>query len=292
MGTVFSALGAYPRALHQFRKGLGQGASISQHYEMRISITSTLAAMGLRAEALEEATLMAAEVTEAATEPQPCLSILAAMRLLNGDVLGAEEALAQAPIYNDVDRLRWHVVRAELDRRAGDVAGAQQAMDQVNGELMRHMRTLGRLFPEVYALRGVAIETPPWTVRCSLAGPVRIWMYDIELQLRSTRPAAGLLALLVTHGGRVSRERALDALDLPGRTPDARRKALSAAVAELREVLGWPESVAVQGGVLALSEEPVWLEPDYPAPGREDLFCEGRYDPWVLEWRSERLVLN
>ncbi|WP_221090624.1 hypothetical protein [Deinococcus aquaedulcis] len=214
------------------------------------------------------------------------------MRLLNGDVLGAEEALAQAPIYNDVDRLRWHVVRAELDRRAGDVAGAQQAMDQVNGELMRHMRTLGRLFPEVYALRGVAIETPPWTVRCSLAGPVRIWMYDIELQLRSTRPAAGLLALLVTHGGRVSRERALDALDLPGRTPDARRKALSAAVAELREVLGWPESVAVQGGVLALSEEPVWLEPDYPAPGREDLFCEGRYDPWVLEWRSERLVLN
>ncbi|MBZ9712816.1 hypothetical protein [Deinococcus multiflagellatus] len=259
---------------------------------MRIAIALTLAAMGLRAQALEEATLMAAEVAEAATEPQPCLSILAAMRLLNGDVPGAEEALAQAPIHNELDRLRWHVVRAELDRRAGNAAGAQRSMDQVNVNLMRNVRSTGRLFPEVYTLRGVVIDTPPWTVRCSLAGPVRLWMYDIELPLRSTRPAAGLLALLVTHGGRVSRERALDALDLPGRTPDARRKALSAAVAELREVLGWPESVAVQGGVLALSEEPVWLEPEYPAPGREDLFCEGRYDPWVLEWRSERLILS
>ncbi|PTA67252.1 hypothetical protein C8263_13135 [Deinococcus arcticus] len=200
--------------------------------------------------------------------------------------------MAQAPIRNDNDRLRWHLVRAELDRRAGKMEAAQQAMNPFDPSLLRHMRTLGRLFPEVYALRGVTIETPPWTVRCSLAGPVRLWMYDIELQLRSTRPAAGLLALLVTHGGRVSRERALDALDLPGRTPDARRKALSAAVAELREVLGWPDSVVVRGGVLALSEEPTWLEPEYPGPGREDLFCEGRYDPWVVDWRSERAVLN
>ncbi|MVN85550.1 hypothetical protein GO986_02085 [Deinococcus sp. HMF7620] len=165
-------------------------------------------------------------------------------------------------------------------------------MNHADSHLLPNMRTLGRLFPEVYALRGVVVETPPWTIRCSLAGPVRVWMYDIELSLRPTRPAAGLLALLLTCGGRVSRERALDALDLPGRTPDARRKALSTAAAELREVLGWPDSVQVSGGVLALSEEPVWLDPIYPEPGREDLFCEGRYDPWIVDWRAEQGVLN
>ena len=69
---------------------------------------------------------------------------------------------------------------------------------------------------------------------------------------------------------------------------DLRRKALSAAVAALRELLGWPGALTVDGGVLRLSDAPRWEEPTLPGPGWEDFFCEGRFDPWVLEWREER----
>ncbi|ALW88499.1 hypothetical protein [Deinococcus actinosclerus] len=205
-----------------------------------------------------------------------------------GDLPRAQEALSRADSYSQhAGTLSW-LARAECARQAG--GEPLPPSDGIRAQLATLRWSWVRAYlPALLEQYGVVTFAPPeWTVRVSLAGPVRVWMSGDELPLRSTRPEAGLLALLVTAGGQVSRERALDALDLPGKTPTARRKALSAAVAALRELLGWPGALTVDGGVLRLSDAPRWEEPTLPGPGREDFFCEGRFDPWVLEWREER----
>ncbi|MFC6663401.1 hypothetical protein [Deinococcus multiflagellatus] len=81
-------------------------------------------------------------------------------------------------------------------------------------------------------------------------------------------------------------EKALAALDLPGRDERARRKTLSRVVGVLGEALGWPDAVRYDQGVLVLSPDLRW-HLHRPAPAQAELFCEGRYDPWITEWRDE-----
>lgn len=286
-------MGQYARALHAFEESV----RYAQFPDIRVialcSQARTLALMNRRDEALDKAYEAAAHMRVLEAGSHPVLLNVALVRLLIQDLVGAREALGRAnPVQVD-DIFFSQFLWADLLRREGDLQAAQEMIDRADAAQFQRWRHTGLLFPEVYAMRGVVIPPyPEWQVRVSLNGPVRAWMGQEELSLRSTRPVAGLLALLVYSGGQVSRERALDALDLPGKTADARRKALSAAVAELREVLGWPGSVVVVGGLLRLSDEPKWLEPELPPPGREDFFCEGRFDPWVTDWRSEKQLLR
>ncbi|GGR86901.1 hypothetical protein [Deinococcus sedimenti] len=250
----------------------------------------TLAIMGQRFEAVLMAQEAAALHRVLDSGRHAILNHLALAYLHAGDLPRGQEALSRADSHSqNAGTLSW-LARAECARQSG--GDPLPPGDGIRAQLATLRWSWVRAYlPALLEQYGVVTFAPPeWTVRVSLAGPVRVWMSGDELPLRSTRPDAGLLALLVTAGGQVSRERALDALDLPGKTPTARRKALSAAVAALRELLGWPGALTVDGGVLRLSDAPRWEEPALPGRGREDFFCEGRFDPWVLEWREERAL--
>ncbi|MDR6219405.1 hypothetical protein [Deinococcus soli (ex Cha et al. 2016)] len=291
-----------PRALltlnlTQYPVAIQTAAIAREHVSVPDRLAATLAT-GAKALALMGQTFEAVLMTQEAAAlhrvldsgRHAVLNHLALAYLHAGDLPRAQEALSRADSHSQhAGTLSW-LARAECARQAGG-----EPLPPGNG-IRAQLATLRWSWVRAYLpalLEHYAVVTfapPEWTVRVSLAGPVRVWMSGDELPLRSTRPEAGLLALLVTAGGQVSRERALDALDLPGKTPTARRKALSAAVAALRELLGWPGALTVDRGVLRLSDAPRWEEPTLPGRGREDFFCEGRFDPWVLEWREERVL--
>ena len=134
------------------------------------------------------------------------------------------------------DTWRAGVVAAELRRQSGQPGAADLIADLGCSDVWARQEAW--IFPEVFALAGMASVRPVWSAQVSADGPVQAHMDGVALPLKSRRPAAALLALLVLSAGRVTAERALDALALPGATERARQKELSRAVTELRDVLG------------------------------------------------------
>lgn len=293
LGGVYRGHGEYPRARHAFQ----QAARLAVRAEDRVvALTGearTLALWGRVDEALAVMYDAAGQagVLDPGGPPHRLFVEVAALRALLGDPAGARVALARAGTLRPDDRLLAGVVRAELLRREGQEARARAALEALApGPLWAQEHA--RLFPALLGLIGVAPpQLPAWEAVVSTDGPVSVSMHGQTLPLRSSRPEAALLALLVSQGGSLGRERLQDALDLPGQSENARRKELSRAVASLRAVLGWPEAVQATGNTVSLSPDLRWTH-RLPPPERADLFCEGRFDPWVHDWRLERMALT
>lgn len=293
LGLIALNHGEFARAL-QFQTRAKELATttLNQVIVSRHAI-ATLLLMGRRDDALALSYEAAAALDVLNAGSHTILLWVAMTRMMIGDNAGAWQMVDRVQPVTGDDDFHLRLVRAELRRREGCVEAARDEIASVPDEALRGWEFLMWLFPDLCAVRGIEIRPiPQWRIKISLDGPIRVWTHGEPLDLRPTRPAAGLLALLSVSGGQISRERALDALDLPGRTPQARRKSLSAAVADLREALGWPGAVLVSGGVISLGEEPLWDAPKLPIPARADHLCEGRYDPWVLDWRLERSSLS
>jgi tetratricopeptide (TPR) repeat protein len=215
---------------------------------------------------------------------------LAALHLLIGDPEGAARRLTEAQTVTAGDDWRVRVVRAELARQTGQAISLTElqavAMDQTWAQ------EEARVFPALFGLLGRQSARPAWTARVCADGPVSLVMSGAAVPLAPERASASLLAFLMNCGGAATTERLLDALDLPGTDLRARKKALSKVVNELRQILGWPGAVLSRDGLVELSRDVHWAPLELPGGHRIDLFCEGRADPWVTEWRSEHLLLN
>lgn len=225
-------------------------------------------------------------------QPHAAYADLAAVRVLAGDRAGARAALERVPLGSVEDRWRAGVVGAELLRLEGKTGPEIRNALEAIGYSPSWARQEAWVFPELFACVGPVAPRPAWTAQVWADGPVRVSMDGVALPLRAGRPAASLLALLLMGDRRVSMERAVDALSLPGTGLRRQRQELSRAARELSETLGWRDAVRIQDGVIALSSDLVWQPLILPPPERAERFCEGRYDPWVLEWRDEQTRLN
>lgn len=292
LGGVYRAYGEYPRARWAFREAARLALTVDDRVTALLGEAHTLTLWGRPDEALT--VLYDAAGQAGMLDPDagshPVFASVAAVRLLLGDEAGAREALGRTGKLTRDDRRLADVVRAELSRRGGDPEAARAALLSLD---MRPVWVgeMARLFPALFALVDVLpLAPPPPVARVNAEGPVTVTLHGEPLPLRPGRPEAALLVLLVAEGGRLSRERVQDALDLPGRDENARRKELSRVVGTLREVLGWPESVVTEGGMIGLSAEVEWRL-HLPPPERADLFCEGRADRWVNDWRVDNAPL-
>lgn len=292
LGSVYRAYGEYARARWAFQEGLRLAVNVEDRVQALIGEARTLALWGRSDEALAALYDAAGQagVLDPDSGPHRLFAHVAAVRLLLGDERGAREALARAGETVHDARHLGEVVRAELLRRVGRAAGAVGALGSL--ELRPSwVGELARLFPDLFALVGVlALPPAPWVAAVNADGPITVTMHGEPLPLRAARPEAALLVMLVEHGGRLARERLQEMLDLPGRDANARRKEFSRVVGALRAALGWPGSVVTVGGMVQLSRDVRWGL-TLPPPERADLFCEGRRDPWVLDWRIDNAPL-
>ena len=102
----------------------------------------------------------------------------------------------------------------------------------------------------------------PWRLRVRVLGPLTVERDDQPLRWagKTPRKPLELLTLLAAHGGGpVAAEWLMSAL-WPSQEAEAPKASLEMAIARLRKLLEWPESVTVSDGHVALSAHRVWCD--------------------------------
>lgn len=295
------ALGEWDRAeqlyLEALKWAVHEGDELLQQRALRgLGYTRRLAGRPLGAlEAFEQGARLLREERE--TGRSSLLLDIAA-------VLAGHTRLNEKDILDKLDRAgpltaeglgRAAVVRAELARRRGDMAQAQQQLREVDcGTLWA--REEAHLFPELFALLPPPRQPQPLprtthnTVRLQAIGPIQVTVNG-----RPVRPitlATVLLAAFLQEGPYLSKDRLSEVLD-DGK-PRSRRQAeqrVSKAVRALRTALGWDRSVQTEAGGYALAAAARW-EYDV-SEARADAkpitsFLQGFHLPWVTE--TEQLL--
>ncbi|CAM3600077.1 tetratricopeptide repeat protein [Deinococcus frigens] len=290
LGGLYLRQGQFARAAYAFEMAQAKAEAADDRTQAMRSSALVARLQGRYNDALAELYQVLHHDQIADAQPHAVYADLAAVRLLAGDRVGARTALRLVPPGSVEDHWRAGVVQAELLRLEGqaDIRDALQAVGFQPAWACQE----AWVFPELFAQIGVVAPRPIWEAEVSVDGPVRVVMGGVEAPLKAHRPAASLLVFLLMGGGRVSVDRAVDALTLPGVTPRRQQQELSRTVRELWEALGWRDAVRIDGGLVCLSDEVVWRRLVFPLPERTEMFCEGRYDRWILEWRDEHGRLN
>ncbi|WP_221090688.1 tetratricopeptide repeat protein [Deinococcus aquaedulcis] len=281
LGAVWRRHGEYARALVAFQNAGQQLKDLRA--ELPLSVRGVALCHLLRSEvdaALDSLSTALVDMAVDAGAPHRLRLDLAMGMALNGDLAGAAQALSLAQLTTPDDRLAAAVVAADLQRQWGEAVPAEPPPGRA-----AWAEELACLFPELFTRWGRAIRRPEWRVQVQAAGPIEVRMHGESLSLRPDSDAAALLVLLLLHGGTLNRERVTEEL-YGDASPNRQRRLLGEAVRQLRLAFGWPGVVRSDGHVLALSDEPTWLPLVVPPPGRASLFCAGRYDNWVEEWRQ------
>lgn len=287
LGGVFVRLRQWPRAEHAYRQAERLAQDISQTVQARRSRARLLRFQG---ELDASGTLLHSALLHLSWPPgraHPVHTDLAEGYLLQGQAGAAREALRLGACEQPQDRWRAELLEAELARQGG---GVPTLPSLEPGEPWWAEQVW--LFPELLA--GFGMSPPPafsWEITLRADGPLRLEELGAPASALTNHPALRVLAFLLASGGSAATERLLDALSIQGQGPRQQRQTLSRLTGKLREWLGWEGAVLVQGGTLTLGEGPSWRL-IYPPPHQADLFCEGCYDPWVTEWRSEQGLLN
>lgn len=291
LGGVWREYGEFGRALHAFEQA--GGLTVNRREELPLTVRGEaflLAVLGRPDEAL--ATVMGGlvdlEVGE--TEAHRLRLDLALLRLRLSDLAGARQALQGASVFSRDDRALLAVAEAEVLRRRGQPGEAAARLTQ-EAQNVPLIREWSWLFPELFALVGIHLHRPTWAVQVRADGPVEVRTHGQALDLRATGDGAALLVLLLLNGTQMSRERLLETM-YPHQSAQARTRSLNTAMQHLRKAFFWPGVVSSDGQVVQLSREIHWLPLQLPPPERSDLFCEGRYDEWVLHWRLQHESLN
>ncbi|PTA66621.1 tetratricopeptide repeat protein [Deinococcus arcticus] len=281
LGAVWRRHGEYARALVAFQQAGQQLKDLRA--ELPLAVRGAALCLMLRAEvdaALDALSTALVDLGVDSGAPHRLHLDLAMGMALNGDITGAAQALSLAQLTTADDRLAAAVVTADLQRQRGKAVPPGPPPGRA-----AWTEELACLFPELFMAWGRSVRRPEWRVQVQAAGPVEVRMHGEKLPLRPDSDAAALLVLLLLHGGTLNRERVTEEL-FGGASLDRQRRRLAEAVRQLRLAFGWPEAVCADGHVLALSTEPTWLPLTVPPPAQASLFCAGRYDNWVQEWRE------
>ena len=285
LGAAGRARGEWPRALHSYANAVRFSTDADDRIQAWRGLACTLRVTGHAAEALTELY----EVVKFDPHFNRVWADIAAAKLQTGDRRGALEALEQlgdTALREEGGRVA--VVQAELMRTSNRPEQALQTLRaaQIPASVEREERLC---FPELFAQHDPGLQ--PMRVRLILDGSVRVVINDLELTPPLTHREASLLACLVHAQGSLTAERVLDGLEIPGSTERLRSQALSRIRGDLCIALGWTKAISLERARRVYRLDPnVQWDAIYPTMARADAFCDGLNDPWVTDWRHERLL--
>ena len=196
------------------------------------------------------------------------------------------------------DLERASIVRAALAYQAGDLAEAARELASVNPEALR-VRQEAHCFPDLFDTCAPRRPVPlsysgRLRVEVHALGPLLVKVNGRPVPLRPTGRAGELLVLLLEQGNRAATEVLGDLLYPNSAQKRSKSQAVWGLVRELRETLGWEESVVAQDGVYQLDPAVQWWYDVREALARGEAtpqFLSGNYQAWVVE-RSHLLTLR
>ncbi|MFC6663400.1 tetratricopeptide repeat protein [Deinococcus multiflagellatus] len=198
MGSVYHTQNQPARAEHAFRMAEAKADNPQDRVAAMRSRARVLRDTGRLNEALTLLHDARHHAQLPDDQPHALYTDLAALRVLLGDVVGAQQALALVAGGNTEDRWRVAVVEAAC------------LLTTSPAEAADHLRAAGladawagqeaRAFPDLFRAAGIEPHQPDWTGELLTAGPIRAVVGGLEVLLKPTRPEAALLALLVVQG--------------------------------------------------------------------------------------------
>ncbi len=214
------------------------------------------------------------------------LTDIALLKTQLGDHSGALELMNTfSSLVPAEEAQRLALVRLEHQRVAGKLETARAALANMDlrGSWVNEEQ---RSFSALFALIGQrAPPLLPMRVSVVTDGAVRVCIGDQPLASTPPRLAA-LLVCLIHHDQRLPMRQLTDLLTLPGSTPRQREQALSRAVTQLREYLGWDNAITAQHNVYALDRSVQW---SLEYPSSPERFCAELSNPWIDDWREAHL---
>jgi DNA-binding SARP family transcriptional activator len=144
-------------------------------------------------------------------------------------------------------------------------------------------------------LMNQAVPTPmtittPTRIDIHVLGVMRVQVNGRSIPLKPTGRAAEVLALLLRHGHRMALDQMLERI-YPDKTSnrEKQRKALWTIVQQLRQSLGWQDSIVALGGAYELSEQAQWhVHPNsFVNIAPQERYLDGIHSEWVLEVNQE-----
>lgn len=218
---------------------------------------------------------------------------IAAAKLMLHDLEGCRGWLDKAQRLTRRSQTIAAILEAVLSMQSHDEAALQKQLSQIDWNTL-WVREERACFPGLFAHLEPKHKVKPLPyakgleMRVQAAGVVQVFINNRKLQINSKgRPVEVLLALLEL-GNQATGEQLTDLLYRDAtRNKKQNQQALWANINELRDYLGWAESVVYNNGVFSLDPEATWhydmQDPQVRALGK---FAEGIYSNWIEEVRN------
>lgn len=294
LGSYRRALGEWTRAETAHREALHVASDTLQRETAYRGLARTQRLAGHPVEALETLELA---LQEQGLEYQLIHLERALAFLALGQAKQAHEALDKTgAITSEITRWLWHITRAELARLEGRPEEALALLEGLPTYTLSAREEV-RQFPKLFdLLRQAGQPTPPpleyvsqTVVQVQALGVLSVSVNGRPVNITPTGRAGEVLCILLESQGQTATERLVDML-WPRSTVGEKRHALWQLVKELRDALGWPESIQAKRKAYVLDPHIRW---DYDvnqaraAKRVTATFLDGVYSDWTQEVNDE-----
>jgi Tetratricopeptide repeat len=293
IGAVRRSQGQWNRAIFAYERGL-------QYVNKENDSDDRIAAMcGLGHTYRCEGQLNAAldlfwEALDRAEETDKIRILIAATSLQRGDIQETQKQLAllENQSQNGEAKIRLSLLNAELARRQNRRTQALEHLQEIDPKRLCVLEER-HCFPELFAFaehHGWGFSSPPnqtpLLVNVQALGVLRVEVNQQSIHLKSTSKVAELLVYLLEQHGHASTESITNAL-YPEKN-NARRtgQALWALAKQLREALGWEDSLQDKGKAYALGQDGVIWDYDAAKQKNKSRLLEGVYSNWIQNIRQ------
>lgn len=188
--------------------------------------------------------------------------------------------------------MRLSLVNAELARIQGRTTQSLEQLQNIDPKRLCLLEER-HCFPDLFAFAEqhgwVFSSLPsqtPLLVNVQALGVLRVNINQQSIHLKSTSKVAELLVYLLEQHGHASTENIIDAL-YPEKTNTRRAsQALWALAKQLRESLGWDDSIQNKGNAYTLGQDKVSWHYDAKKAKDKSRLLEGVYSKWINDIRQ------
>lgn len=292
LGAVRRSQGQYARAEFAYKRGIEQALELDDRLAAYCGLAQTQRCQSKLNQALEQLYIAIDLALEVSPETDKVRILLIAALLQRGDLADATQHLGlleSTP--SGESSQRFLVIQAELQRLAGDLGSAATTLRQTDAT-RQCIREESQCFRALFALASSAV----WSVKAlpkakkikievRALGVLEVRLGQQIVPLKPTSKIAELLVLLLEHDGHASAEMLCQALYPTQTIPRKAQQALWGLSKQLREVLGWEESIQAKNKAYILQQDNViW---HYDARDQPKMrLLEGVYSNWVEELRQ------
>ncbi len=282
--------GEFSRAEFMLRQAIDCAIDTDDDLVARQGLARTLRLSGQSSDALE--------VIEAANHKHGAVPDSLVIRAITYLAMGRNSEAQQdlkfaTPLVEASSQHLAIIVKAELERRAGNTDAAREWLQKIPLETLQTKEET-RAFPNLFKLLEIKPARLKYInqtkVEVNALGVLQVKVNARLVPITPTSRIGELLVFMLEQGGTASLEVLTDALfpeAIEHLERDRARKAIWKLTRDLRQVLGWQNCIVALRGAYQLDPSTKWVYDAADRSAKTKGFLSGIYSDWVLETARE-----